>query len=139
MKKKPTGISPVGFLNKYVKNLEIGYKLGYSSDVSPFAGFIYPIYGLLTANADNPEMAKAFLCWLYTEDGWFGDGETTLNDGSVYVGMTGRQGDYSANTSLGVAEGDQELSVWEDILIVEDPEYAAEYRADVEDFINLIK
>ena len=126
-------------LNKYVKNLEIGYKLGYSSDVSPFAGFIYPIYGLLTANADNPEMAKAFLCWLYTEDGWFGDGETTLNDGSVYVGMTGRQGDYSANTSLGVAEGDQELSVWEDILIVEDPEYAAEYRADVEDFINLIK
>ena len=126
-------------LNKYVKNLEIGYKLGYTSDVTPFAGFIYPIYGLLTSNADNPEMAKAFLCWLYTEDGWFGDGETTLNDGSVYVGMTGRQGDYSANTSLGVADGDQELSVWKDILIVEDPEYAAEHRADVEDFINLIK
>ena len=84
-------------------------------------------------------MAKAFLCWLYTEDGWFGDGETTLNDGSVYVGMTGRQGDYSANTSLAVADGDQELSVWKDILIVEDPEYAAEHRADVEDFINLIK
>ena len=126
-------------LNKYVKNLEIGYKLGYTSDVTPFAGFIYPIYGLLTSNADNPEMAKAFLCWLYTEDGWFGDGETTLNDGSVYVGMTGRQGDYSANTSLAVADGDQELSVWKDILIVEDPEYAAEHRADVEDFINLIK
>ena len=126
-------------LNKYVKNLEIGYKLGYTSDVTPFAGFIYPIYGLLTSNADNPEMAKAFLCWLYTEDGWFGDGETTLNDGSVYVGMTGRQGDYSANTSLTVADGDQELSVWKDILIVEDPEYAAEHRADVEDFINLIK
>lgn len=126
-------------LNKYVKNLEIGYKLGYTSDVTPFAGFIYPIYGLLTSNADNPEMAKAFLCWLYTEDGWFGDGETTLNDGSVYVGMTGRQGDYSANTSLAVADGDQELSVWKDILIVENPEYAAEHRADVEDFINLIK
>ncbi len=126
-------------LNKYVKNLEIGYKLGYTSDVTPFAGFIYPIYGLLTSNADNPEMAKAFLCWLYTEDGWFGDGETTLNDGSVYVGMTGRQGDYSANTSLAVADGDQKLSVWKDILIVEDPEYAAEHRADVEDFINLIK
>ena len=122
-------------LNKYVKNLEIGYKLGYTSDVTPFAGFIYPIYGLLTSNADNPEMAKAFLCWLYTEDGWFGDGETTLNDGSVYVGMTGRQGDYSANTSLTVADGDQELSVWKDILIVEDPEYAAEHRADVEDLL----
>lgn len=126
-------------LNKYKKNLDKGYKLGYASSVAPFAGFIYPIYGLLTSNADNPEMAKAFLCWLFTEDGWFGDGETTINDGSVYNGMTGRFGDYSGNTNLAVADGDMTVREWKEVLVEEDPVYCSENRADVEDFINLIK
>ena len=43
-------------LNKYKKNLDKGYKLGFASSMTPFAGFIYPIYGLLTSNADNPDM-----------------------------------------------------------------------------------
>lgn len=126
-------------LNKFKKNLDKGYKLGYATETTPFAGFIYPIYGLMTSNADNPDMAKAFLCWLYTEEGWSGDGETTLNDGSVYVGMSGRFGDYSGNESHAVVDGDMPVSEWKKILVVEDAEYAAEYRADVEDFINLIK
>ena len=126
-------------LNKYKKNLDKGYKLGYASNVTPFGGFIYPIYALQTANADNPDMAKAFLCWLYTEEAWFGDGEMTIEDGSTYVGMSGRFGDYSGNESLAVADGDKTVAEWKKLLIVEDAEYAAEYRADVEDFINLIK
>lgn len=95
-------------LNKYKKNLDKGYKLGFASNVTPFAGFIYPIYGLLTSNADNPDMAKAFLCWLFTEEGWFGNGELKINDGSLYNGMTGRFGDYSGNTNLKVTDGDKD-------------------------------
>ena len=68
-----------------------------------------------------------------------GDGTTTQRDGSVYKGMSGRMGDYSGNQSLAVAEGDLPVSEWKKILIQEDPIYAAAHRADVEDFIKLIK
>ena len=132
-------------LNKYLKSrgdqLDNGsYKLLYAKDeVAPFAGFIYPIYGLQVANADNPELAKAFLIWLYSEEGWYGDGQMTLNDGSVYKGMQGRYGDYSGNTANPTADGDMSVVEWKKILVHEDPEQAAEYRADVEDFIQLVK
>ena len=132
-------------LNKYLKSrgdqLDNGsYKLLYAKDeVAPFAGFIYPIYGLQVANADNPELAKAFLIWLYSEEGWYGDGQMTLNDGSVYKGMQGRYGDYSGNTANPTADGDMSVVEWKKILVQEDHEQAAEYRADVEDFIQLVK
>lgn len=141
----PTKWSALITLNKYVKNLKDsvvkpGSKtLNYVKDMEPVAGFIYPIYGLLTQNADNPELAKAFLVWLFTEEGWSGDGTTTQRDGSVYKGMTGRQGDYSGNQSLPVTEGDMPVTEWKKILIQEDPIYAAANRADVEDFIKMIK
>ena len=132
-------------LNKYVKNLKDstvkpGSKtLDYVKEMNPVAGFIYPIYGLITSNADNPDLAKAFLVWLFTEDAWFGDGTTTQLDGSVFVGMKGRFGDYSGNQSIPVADGDSPVSEWKKILIQEDPIFAAENRADVEDFIKMIK
>lgn len=126
-------------LNKYKKNLDKGYKLGYTPSMTPFAGFIYPIYGLLTANADNPDMAKAFLIWMLTEEGWYGDGKLITADGSVYTGMTGRYGDYSANKSIPAVEGDLSLDEWLKVLVKEDPYFCAKNRANVEDFINLIK
>ena len=141
----PTKWSALITLNKYVKNLKDsavkpGEKtLNYVKEMQPVAGFIYPIYGLITKNADNPELAKAFLVWLFTEDAWFGDGTTTQRDGSVFVGMTGRFGDYSGNQSIPVAEGDSPVVEWKKILIQEDPIFAAENRADVEDFIKMIK
>ena len=116
------------------------YNLLYSKDdVTPFAGFIYPIYGLQVANADNPELAKAFLIWLYSEEGWYGDGQMTVADGGVYKGMQGRLGDYSGNTSNPVGDGDISVIEWKKLLVQEDAKQAAEYRADVEDFIQLIK
>ena len=131
-------------LNKYLKSrgqLDSGeYNLLYTTnDVNPVAGFIYPIYGLMVSNADNPELAKAFLIWLYSEEGWYGNGELTIDDGSVYKGMQGRYGDYSGNTANPIADGDMKVSEWKKILVQEDAEQAAEYRADVEDFIQLIK
>ena len=132
-------------LNKYIKNRKDSTKnpgkftLDYAKEMNPVAGFIYPIYGLITENADNPELAKAFLVWLFTEEGWLGDGVTTQRDGSVYKGMAGRMGDYSGNQSLAVAEGDLPVVEWKKILIQEDPIFAAANRADVEDFIKMIK
>lgn len=132
-------------LNKYVKNRQDStknpgnYTLNYVEDMTPVAGFIYPIYGLITKNADNPDLAKAFLVWLFTEEGWKGDGVTTQRDGSVYKGMSGRFGDYSGNQSLEVVEGDKPVTEWKKILIQEDPIWAAAHRADVEDFIKMIK
>ncbi len=130
-------------LNKYVKTNtpdDNGVKhLGFAQNVSPVAGFIYPIYGLQVKNADNPELAKAFLIWLYSEEGWQGNGELKIDDGSVYKGMKGRFGDYSGNQANAPAEGDLTAKEWKKVLIQEDAEQAAEYRADVEDFIQKIK
>ena len=141
----PTKWSALITLNKYVKNRKDSkvkpgnFTLNYVEKMAPVAGFIYPIYGLITANADNPDLAKAFLVWLFTEDGWQGDGKTTQRDGSVYVGMKGRFGDYSGNQALPVAKGDSPVTEWKKILIQEDPIFAAAHRADVEDFIKIIK
>ena len=132
-------------LNKYLKSRDVRadgttYNLLYCvDDVAPTAGFIYPIYALQVANADNPELAKAFLIWLYSLEGWYGDGEMTIEDGSVYTGMQGRYGDYSGNTANPVADGDMSVVEWKKILVQEDAVQAAEHRADVEDFIQLIK
>jgi iron(III) transport system substrate-binding protein len=127
-------------LNKYKKNLDKGLALGFTADVEPFGGFIYPIYALQTKNADNPDLAKAFTCWLFTQQGWDGSEETIdLGDDGTYTGMSGRFGDYSANTSIKVADGDNELTYWEKNLVNCDPEWDAEHRADVEDFITTIK
>ena len=53
--------------------------------------------------------------------------------------MQGRLGDYSGNTANPSVEGDLPVTEWKKILVQEDAEQAAEYRADVEDFIQLIK
>ncbi len=134
-----TKMSGLLTLNKFKKNQKAGYNLDYAQNVNPVAGFIYPIYGLQVANADNPELAKAFLIWLYTEEGWAGNGELTIADGSVYKGMQGRFGDYSGNQALPVVEGDLPVAEWKKILVQEDAVQAAQNRADVEDFILTIK
>lgn len=127
-------------LNKFKKNLDKGLALDYTSDVEPFAGFIYPIYALQTKNADNPDLAKAFTYWLLTQQGWDGSEQTIdLGDDGIYKGMSGRFGDYSSNTSIAVADGDQDLASWEKSLVSCDPNWDAEHRADVEDFISTIK
>ena len=53
--------------------------------------------------------------------------------------MQGRLGDYSGNTANPVGDGDMSVVEWKKILVQEDAKQAAEYRADVEDFIQLIK
>lgn len=54
---------------KYRDNRAKGLKLGLCDAIQPFAGFLYPSYGLIAANTDSPNTAKLFIHYLMTEEG----------------------------------------------------------------------
>lgn len=54
---------------KYRDNEAKGLKLGLCDTIQPFAGFLYPSYGLIAAKTDSPNMAKLFIHFLLTEEG----------------------------------------------------------------------
>lgn len=91
-------------------------------DAQPFAGFYYPIYMLMSANARHPNAAKLFIEYLLTEEGfkpWSSD-----------------MGTYSSNPNIPIQDGDYPMSTWVEILVAEDPAYCFENRAEVEEFLN---
>lgn len=97
--------------------------LAMNYDMSPIAGFYYPIYSIITSNAKNLNAAKLFVEFMLSEDGW------VFWDGNV--------GDYNANTNLPWA-GDVSLEEWSKVAILEDMEYCFVNRAKVEDFIQSV-
>ncbi|HSX73848.1 MAG TPA: ABC transporter substrate-binding protein [Shinella sp.] len=54
---------------KYRDNASKGLKLGLCDTIQPFAGFLYPSYGLIAAKSDSPNTAKLFIRFLMTEEG----------------------------------------------------------------------
>lgn len=54
---------------KYRDNKSKGLKLGLCDAIQPFAGFLYPSYGLIAAKSDSPNTAKLFIRFLMTEEG----------------------------------------------------------------------
>lgn len=54
---------------KYRDNKSKGLKLGLCDAIQPFAGFLYPSYGLIAAKTDSPNAAKLFIHFLMTEQG----------------------------------------------------------------------
>ena len=91
-------------------------------DMDPFSGFFYPIYALVSSNAEHPNAAKLFIEYLLTEEGfspWSSD-----------------MGTYSSNPNVPIQPDDYPMSLWEGILVEEDPTYCFENRADVEEFLN---
>ena len=111
-------------LNKYAKKDEKGLILEIADDMSPIAGFFYPIYGLISSKAEHPYGAQALLEYLYTPEGW--------------EPWTSRVGDYSANTENAPAKGDKTIAEWSKVLVREDAAFVAEHRAEMEDFISSI-
>ncbi|MGL1892901.1 MAG: extracellular solute-binding protein [Spirochaetaceae bacterium] len=91
-------------------------------EMEPFSGFYYPIYALMSRGAENEYAAKLFIEHLLTEEGF--------KPWSVNIGT------YSSNPTIGIQEGDHPVSVWDKILVEEDPEYCFENRAEVEAFLN---
>ncbi|MCF7933711.1 MAG: extracellular solute-binding protein [Spirochaetia bacterium] len=91
-------------------------------DVKPFSGFYYPIYALMSSNAQNPNAAKLFIEYLLTEEG--------------FTPWSSDMGTYSSNPNVPLQPGDYPMSTWVEILVEEDPAYCFEQRAEVEEFLN---
>jgi len=94
-----------------------------SYNMEPFSGFFYPVYGFVTKNARNPHAAKLYLEYSMTAEGW--KPFDTI-------------GDYSVKSDLINSEDSLSFSDWEKMLVFEDPQWCAENRADVEEFIASI-
>ena len=54
---------------KYRGNVSDGLKLGVCEGIQPFAGFLYPGYGLIAKGTKSPNAAKLFVHYLLTEEG----------------------------------------------------------------------
>ena len=91
-------------------------------NVEPFSGFYYPIYALMSTNAQNPAAAKLFIEFLLTEEGFKPWGKN--------------MGTYSSNPNVPLQPNDHPMTTWVDILVEEDPAFCFENRADVEEFLN---
>ena len=78
--------------------------------VEPFSGFMYPIYAMVSANANRPYTAMLFIEYVMTAEGFAPWGKSI--------------GAYSGNSAIPEKEGDLPLSVWKDTLVVEDSEYS---------------
>jgi iron(III) transport system substrate-binding protein len=93
-------------------------------DVAPFSGFLYPAFLHLTKNAKNKNAAKLFIEYLLTEEGF--------SPWSKDVGA------YSSNPNIKIDKDDFPVEFWEKRLVIEDPKFLFENRADVEEFVNTI-
>ena len=90
--------------------------------MKPFAGFMYPVYAFIPSNSKNTEAAKLFLEFAYSDAGW-----------APYNNLIGDYSPVHPN-----AEDEITLEQYTEILVVEDPVWCAENRADVEEFISTI-
>jgi len=88
--------------------------------VEPFAGFMYPMYTMVSANASRPYTAMLFIEYLMSQEGFQPWGKSI--------------GAYSPNPGIAINDGDLGIEIWKDTLVMEDPEYIQE-SIDVEDFI----
>lgn len=91
-------------------------------EMKPFAGFYYPIYMLMSTNAQHPNAAKLFIEYLLTEEG--------------FAPWSSDMGTYSSNPNIPIQPDDYPMTTWVDILVEEDPAYCFENRAEVEEFLN---
>ena len=89
--------------------------------IEPFAGFMYPIYAMVSANANRPYTAMLFIEYLMTAEG--------------FAPWSKSIGAYSGNAAIPEKEGDLPLSTWKETLVVEDPEFILD-NFEVEDFIR---
>ena len=88
--------------------------------VEPFSGFMYPMYAMVSANATRPYTAMLFIEYLMTQEGFQPWGKSI--------------GAYSTSTAVTPNEGDLDITVWKDTLVMEDPEYILDNFDDVSTF-----
>ncbi|MBR5301521.1 MAG: ABC transporter substrate-binding protein [Clostridia bacterium] len=109
----------------YTENLTVGQYVAAETGapIEPFAGFMYPMYALLSSNASRPYTAMLFIEYLMGADGFKPWGKSI--------------GAYSTNTEIAPLEGDLPLDNWKASLVMEDPEYILDNYEDVYSFVTM--
>ena len=90
--------------------------------IEPFAGFMYPMYALVTGSATRPYTAMLFIEYLMTADGFKPWGKSI--------------GAYSPSSAITPNEGDLGVDTWKQTLVIEDAEFLLDNKAEVTDFVN---
>ena len=105
-------------------NLEVEayYADSKNTKVEPFAGFMYPLYVMISKSTTMPYTSMLFVDFLISSEGFKPWGKSI--------------GAYSSNNTVGVNEGDKNLSYWKERLVMEDPDYINSAYADVFEFIS---
>lgn len=93
------------------------------TDVTPFSGFLYPAYLMMTQNAQNTYAGKLFIEYLFTEEGF----EPWSKD----------VGAYSTNPNIAPNSLDFSLDFWKSRLVIEDPIFLAQNLSDVTEFVEV--
>lgn len=109
----------------YTENLTVGqYQAAETgTPIEPFSGFMYPMYAMVSANAQRPYTAMLFIEYLMGADGFKPWGKSI--------------GAYSTNTEIAPLEGDLPLADWKASLVMEDPEFILDHYEDVYAFVNM--
>ena len=89
--------------------------------VEPFAGFLYPMYALVSTGASRPYTAMLFVEYLMTAEGFAPWGSSI--------------GAYSSSTAIAPNEGDLDIGTWKGTLVIEDPQFILDNYTDVSDFV----
>ncbi len=128
---QPTAVGKIGLfvLSKLrsssviTENLDVGSYLAAQTGepVKPFAGFMYPMYAMVSVNARRPYTAMLFIEYLMSPEGFEPWGKSI--------------GAYSSNAALPVAKGDLGIGVWKETLVMEDPDYILENYEKVSSFV----
>lgn len=90
--------------------------------IEPFAGFMYPMYALVTGSATRPYTAMLFIEYLMTADGFKPWGKSI--------------GAYSPSSAITPNEGDLGIDTWKQTLVIEDAEFLLDNKTEVTDFVN---
>ena len=109
----------------YTENLTVGQYVAAETGapIEPFAGFMYPMYAMLSSNASRPYTAMLFIEYLMGADGFKPWGKSI--------------GAYSTNVEIAPLEGDLPLDNWKASLVMEDPEYILDNYEDVYSFVTM--
>jgi len=109
----------------YTENLTVGQYVAAETGapIEPFAGFMYPMYAMLSSNASRPYTAMLFIEYLMGADGFKPWGKSI--------------GAYSTNVEIAPLEGDLPLDSWKASLVMEDPEYILDNYEDVYSFVTM--
>ena len=83
---------------------------------------MYPLYVMISKSTTMPYTSMLFVDFLISSEGFKPWGKSI--------------GAYSSNNTVGVNEGDKNLSYWKERLVMEDPDYINSAYADVFEFIS---